>query len=624
MDNEIERKEGWPVYSLQDFRGDAPYIEIYGLRNNRFEMEGHREVIAANAKDVGYRGFTKRLKAYFEMQDRMRATVLSDNSTEFTGQPMTLRTGMWECDDDGVFLSDGRGNEITACPHPIMPVARLADIDTGLEKIVLAFSRNGRWQTKAFDRSVVSSAAKITQIADHGIMVTSENARYLIQYLSETEALNEDRIEIKRCISRCGWISDKEFSPYCEDVLVEAATFKSLYESIEQTGTLDRWKEAVSVIRTEDNIPARVVLASSFASVLVAHCSNQPFIVHLWGTKSGTGKSVAAFAAASAWGYPDIGRYVRTFNSTIVAKELTSNFLNSLPLVLDELQLQKDRRTFDNTIYALAEGGGRDRGNKFGGVNKLTSWRNCIITSGEMPITNDSSGGGSVNRVINIGCDDRELISKEDASVLMDRLRANHGTAGRKFVKELLDPEVMSLAKGLYKTFTKELSGMPDLAGKQINSAATILTADSVLSEYIFDDELVIPVEAMAGYLATNEDIDQNEKAFEWLRGWIAQSRQFFLHDDLRPLKTVGVVTTWHICIIKSIFDEECRSAGYSPESLLIWMIGKGYVEADGKRKTKVVSINGHSCRCVAVIRAKYEEKAEIDEEPEYNKAPIW
>ena len=111
------------------------------------------------------------------------------------------------------------GCRVMIVENNIMPVARVADIDTGLERIALAFSRNGRWRTEIFDKSVVSSAARITQTADHGIMVTSENARYLVQYLNEIEALNEDKIEIKQCISRCGWIKEYGFVPYCEAVM---------------------------------------------------------------------------------------------------------------------------------------------------------------------------------------------------------------------------------------------------------------------------------------------------------------------------------------------------------------------------------------------------------------------
>ncbi|CDC00507.1 putative uncharacterized protein [Firmicutes bacterium CAG:41] len=164
-----------------------------------------------------------------------------------------------------------------------------------------------------------------------------------------------------------------------------------------------------------------------------------PFFVHLWGDTE-TGKSVALLAAVSVWAEPVIGKYAYTFNSTDVGNELYAACLNSLPLCMDELQILNKRSDFDDIIYRLCEGTGRLRGKKDGGIQNIKTWRNCIITTGddiiyrlcegtgrlrakkdggiqniktwrnciittgERPITSMSSGGGAVNRVIEIEC----------------------------------------------------------------------------------------------------------------------------------------------------------------------------------------------------------------------------
>ena len=84
---------------------------------------------------------------------------------------------------------------------------------------------------------------------------------------------------------------------------------------------------------------AKIILAASFASVLLEPLGCLPFFVHLWGVDSGTGKTVALMVAASVWGDPAIGNYVKTFDGTVVGLEKTAAFLNELPLCLDELQL---------------------------------------------------------------------------------------------------------------------------------------------------------------------------------------------------------------------------------------------------------------------------------------------
>ena len=78
-------------------------------------------------------------------------------------------------------------------------------------------------------------------------------------------------------------------------------------------------------------------------------------------------------------------------------------------MCVDELQIQSSAgvKDFDKIIYQLTEGVGRTRGAKTGGLQKINSWRNCIITNGEQPISNANSGGGAVNRIIEFECSEK-------------------------------------------------------------------------------------------------------------------------------------------------------------------------------------------------------------------------
>ena len=99
-------------------------------------------------------------------------------------------------------------------------------------------------------------------------------------------------------------------------------------------------------IRSGDNPAPKILLVAAFASVLVEPCSCLPFFVHVCGGTE-TGKTVGLMLAASVWANPEMGKYIHTFNSTAVAQELSAGFVNSLPLILDELQIIKDRKDFD-------------------------------------------------------------------------------------------------------------------------------------------------------------------------------------------------------------------------------------------------------------------------------------
>ena len=151
--------------------------------------------------------------------------------------------------------------------------------------------------------------------------------------------------------------------------------------------------------------------------------------------------------------------------------------MNHLPLIVDELQLARDGRgklNFD--VYALAEGVGRTRGNKSGGVDQTPTWQNCILTSGETPITGASSGAGAVNRVIEIECRTAHRIIED-----------GHATAGC-FARITVLREGSSWKSSIRRTMpswrqscTRSISGrFPKTTPrkKQAMAAAVILTAD--------------------------------------------------------------------------------------------------------------------------------------------------
>ena len=101
--------------------------------------------------------------------------------------------------------------------------------------------------------------------------------------------------------------------------------------------------EVTKTVRESASVPARIMLAAGFASVLVEPCGGLPFFVHLWGNTEG-GKTVALMLAASIWANPRLGEYVHSFNGTEVTQELSASFVNSMPLILDELQILKEKK----------------------------------------------------------------------------------------------------------------------------------------------------------------------------------------------------------------------------------------------------------------------------------------
>lgn len=587
-------------YTKEDFLTPAPYEAILAIPNP-FEREVATNRLAEYAKAIGIgpSGFKKMMKTYIESKTQNDRMIYTDRVTEFTGQKLELDAGEWQADDFGISRRGKFGEEI-ACPHPILPIERLVNIDTGEEKLRLAFCKGDkRWREVISDKKTLASNTAILSLANMGVAVTSENSRALVRYISDMENLNYDLIPESKSISRLGYIEGEGFSPYVEGLIFDGdMNFRHIFESIRHAGKREKWLELAKSLRQGD-VMARIVLAASFASVLVEPCGSLPFFVHLWGADSGTGKTVALMLAASVWGNPEMGRYIQTFNSTLVGREKLAAFLNHLPLIVDELQLARDSRgklQFD--VYALAEGVGRTRGNKNGGVDKTPTWRNCILTSGETPITGAGSGAGAVNRVIEIECSASHRII-EDGHATAGTLRKNYGFAGREFAEKLYSENHVDRAQELYKKHYKALSEN-DTTEKQAMAAAVILTADELATEWLFQDGRAITEQEISGFLASRAAVSSGRRGYEYFCDWAAQNANR-LRPDNEQGDVYGTVSGALVCIIRKVFNQTAEEAGFSPTALLSYLKSENLIETRGRAMTRPIKINGVPVECVCL-----------------------
>lgn len=593
--DELNTYNDIPEFTANDFLNDtAPYEFIYQFEDNKFVKTRVLEKVAAIAKAQKINGFKGLYAAYVEMARKQQNTVYAPNVTSFEGQEFELDCGSWAADEYGIRIDTPMG-EMEACCHPIMPVLRLINIDTGLEKIQLKFRKGNHWKSVLVDKKTIASNNSIVSLADFGISVTSENAKYLVRYLYDIENLNYSLIPVKKCIGRLGWIDNVGFSPYVNDLVFDGdANYKTFFESLTPKGKYDKWLELAKDSRT-GNVITRIILASSFASVLVKPLGGLVFFVHLWGA-SEAAKTVGLLFAASVWADPELGRYAHTFNSTIVGNEKSAAFVNSMPLVIDELQIIRDKKDFDKEIYTLSEGAGRTRGNKNGGVDMTPTWRNCILTNGEMPITSISSGGGAVNRIIEIECKERLFREPREAANLIMK---NYGFAGRIFVEKLQEEGNLERAEQIFKKHYAKLSEN-DTTEKQAMSAATILTADELATEWIFEDGNQLEAEDIALYLQTKRAVSVNERAYEYVCEYAVQNANHFAGKS-GAIEVWGEFSGSYVYIVAREFNRICNDAGYNPTALRSWLKSTDKLLCDSGRNTKKTRINDKPVNCVAI-----------------------
>lgn len=596
-----------PEYTADDFyNSSAPFDWLYQYKDDKFLLGQMREKMKSFASDVGVHGFIGLWNAYLETINQNRGIRL-ENATNFDGQVLELFSGNYICDEYGVLTNDKHGYEINICRHPIMPIQRLVNIDNGEERLQIAFKKGKMWRSVIVEKSSIASSNGILQLAANGVMVNSENAKPLSTYLLEMENMNYEIIPEQKSVGRLGWVGNHGFSPYVDDLAFDGeSNFKHIFSSVVQCGDRQKWIDEMLKLRAEKG-PGRLFLAASFASVILEPCGLLPFFLHAWGGTE-TGKTVGLMIAASVWACPKMGEYITTFNSTLVGQEMMATFLNSLPMCIDELQIQSSSgvRDFDRIIYQLTEGVGRTRGARTGGLQKVNTWKNCFITNGEHPISNANSGGGAVNRIIEFECAEKVYSNLVGMCTVIN---SNYGFAGLEFVKYMQSDEAFDRVNRIQKEYYRELL-KSDSTDKQAASASAILAADYIATELIFKDGNNLTVADMENIMTKKDDVNVNYRASEFVTELVSRNPNRFKPNEFGEYQgeVWGKIDSGYIYIIKSVFDREMGNAGFNSTAFLAWAKRQGYTLTDSGKRTKKTRISGAATNCVCIL-AEFPDK---------------
>lgn len=502
--------------------------------------------------------------------------------------------GYWNATDKGILKPN---SDEYACYHPILPVERLKNIETGAEQIKLAYKRTGTWHEIVVPKSLIASASKIVALAEQGIAVTSENAKLLVKYLSDVENLNDNFIRIKRSTSKFGWLN-KDFIPFDGDVIFDGdMKFKQVSESVTTQGDYKTWLNHAREVRTRKRIESKFCLAASFASVLVAPLRGLPFFVDLWGGTE-AGKSVALMLAASVWANPDENAFIGDYKSTETALEAKADMLNHLPMLLDDTSNQNRRlaENFESLVYVLCSGKGKTRSNKDIGINRESRWKNCIITNGEKPLTSYVNQGGAMNRILEISCDGYIF---EDPRLTASVTKNNYGYAGRDFIKILKEIGVEGITE-IQKSFLDELDNDEKMQ-KQSLSLSIVLTADKIATDYIFKDGEYIDIEEAKQVLIDKNEISDNERCYRFILDRVVANRGRFDPRN-ENIEQWGVIEDNYVLMISTALSRLCKEEGYSRLSFLKWANDKGLIQGNSGRYDFTKKINGI---CVKYVKIK-------------------
>ena len=558
------------------------------------------------------------------------------------GAPIHLRQPEgWIYSDKGISRIDEKQyTPVVVCRTPVILTQRLQSLETGEEKIEVAFKRDGKWQTATFPRSTIFKSQSITTLADLGCTITSENAKQVVRFLQALEAENIDLIPKVDATSTFGWQPGRRFIPGCDAgiTLDIDPSQRGMAAAYCQNGTFEKWKANMAPHRQRNKF--RFIMAASFAAPLLRITRQRIFFVYNWGGSKG-GKTAALKAALSAWGDPE--RLMASFNATQVGLERMAAFYCDLPLGIDERQLAGTQQgALEKIVYMIASGTGKIRGSKSGGLQTTYQWRTVALATGEEPLSTETTQTGVSTRVLELY--GGPFTDEKEASLMHQRSSMDCGWAGPEFVKRLIGIPEWQVCEA-YERMQNYIASISDgRNGSHISGIAAVALADAMIDSWFFRDNEKDPppwpadpaldyleplgiradswaeAKKMAAAIlqeqVANNSTDVNENAVQFITDWVFSNKAYFggkaIGTCLGDISETGNT----VYIFKSILSQALTKAGYSPKKTLKYMAENGLISSTTDRKGKldysvVRRFEGRPCRFVEFFIGKISEKAD-------------
>lgn len=594
------------IHKEPDQGGDTFTEKLYrGLKDGGFTGEVYQwECAALGAKDPSQVYMEKGKEEGHRLIRSLLAKAKPINldaelmPDAIPGAPIRLRQA------EGFIYSDKGISEINqktmspalVCRTPIILTKRLKSLETGDERIEIAFKRDDRWHTAIYPRSTIFSSRKITDLADLGCTVTSENARQVVKFLGALEAENIDIIPKNDATSTFGWQPGRRFLPgHDEGITLDIdPSQRGMAAAYCKNGTLERWIATMAPHRARDKF--RFILAASFAAPLLRIVKQRIFFVYNWGGSKG-GKTAALKAALSAWGDPE--RLMVNFNATQVGLERTAAFYCDLPLGIDERQLAGTKQeSLEKLVYMIASGTGKIRGSKTGGIQTTYQWRTVALATGEEPLSTETSQTGVSTRVLEIygGPFDNET----DASEMHQKSVLDCGWAGPEFIKHILQTDERDIVDEYEQMQSYVRSISEGKNGSHISGIAAVALADTMIDQLFFGgtkESAWEAAKAMATNILVNQvesnAMDVNENAVQFVTDWVLSNKAYFGTNAVGTCLGFTSESGNTAYIFPSMLNQVLAKAGYSPRKTMKYMAEQGLIgtETDKNTGKKVYSV---------------------------------
>ncbi|MEG2831911.1 MAG: DUF927 domain-containing protein [Bacilli bacterium] len=525
-------------------------------------------------------------KMLYACKSKYGKKMFVDNEIIATNIPLPgLNGGSYACNDAGV-SKDG----IIVCYHPIIPIEIYRNLDSGKEKIKISFYKDNIWKSTVVDKSVISIASKIIYLSDKGVEVTSENSKLLVSYFNEIININKDKIIVKESVSHIGWNNDL-FLPYDKAGIFDGVEeFKSIYNSLKEKGSYDKWFDTVKSIRAKKEI--RIIMATTFASPLLEKLDVLPYVLNVFSSKSGSGKTVACMSAMSVWGCPKQGCLQFSTNNTANFYIRTSAFLRNITAYFDELQIIKYSKDIkmDSLVMDLCNGTERGRATKDNEIKEIKTWKNNFLFTNNERLAKENFGEQTYNRIIDMECKGQII---DNGREVVKSITNNYGFAGKIYLRYIKSVGFEAISERFKQLYTNILAST-NSTEKQANSFASILVADELSTECLFLNETPLSIEDIKEFINDKDEIKTSLKAYEYLIDKININEKKFSEYKNGYGEIWGLKTDYNCSINKEVLVDLLKKGNFEFDSIKKEWVESGFLKKNSQGKYySQTSVNG-------------------------------
>ena len=458
---------------------------------------------------------------------------------------------------------------------PVLPVERYINEDTGKEKVKIIFYKENAWKELIVDKSQLSINQKLLLLSDDGLDVTSENVKYYINYFNEI--MNINNIKKLDSISHIGW-KENDFVPYDSHGIFDGADdFKNIYKAIGSKGNYKKWQEVIKELRKHKVI--KLLMATTLASPLLEKLNLQPYMVNLWSSLSGNGKTLSCMVAMSIWGNPDIGALRLSSNNTQNYYSVVASFMRNYTCYFDELQIVKRSKYLDleSLVMDLCNGTEKGRLNKNSQAKEVKVWFNNFLFTSNDRLVKENAGEQVYNRVIDLEISEKIIENGQDIAKV---IKENYGFAGREYIK-YIQSIGFDVIFERFKGILNEILEKTKATDKQASSLATLLLANQLSNECIFEDDYILQVEDIIEYVNDKTEIKTAMKAKEYIIGIISANYKKF--EDYNYGECWGDKDEYYCTINAQILYRELQKGGYEFNTVKKDWVDMGFLELNSQ-----------------------------------------